>query len=277
MIFDWNNWWALELSSGPSKDMDYLKTCSRYYQPFYERNIPVDILSTEAKLDGYKIIILPMLYMMKEGVAEKLTRFTQNGGILIATVMSGLVDENDRCVFGEYPGKLRDVLGIWVEETDALRPEERNCIVVKEGTGFTKPEYDCGFLCDIIHLRGAESLGSYGIDFYQETPCVTKHEYGQGKAYYIGTEPSHEFLQELTGQVLEEAGVRAFYAAGKQVEITRRDSQKGQTVFAINHGMEASWVDFGKETLKDYITGKVLTGKTTIQPWDVIVAARKES
>lgn len=276
MLFDWNNWWALELSSGPSKDMDYLKTCAKYYRPFHERNIPVDILSTEAELEGYKIILIPMLYMMKEGVAEKLTRFTRNGGILIATVMSGLVDENDRCVFGEYPGKLRDVLGIWVEETDALRPEESNRIVVTEGTGFAKAEYDCGFLCDIIHLRGAKSLGSYGADFYQGSPCVTKHEYGQGTAYYIGTEPCHEFLQELTGQALEEAGVHALYAAGEPVEITRRDSEKGQTVFVINHGREASWVDFGEEMLKDYITGRVLTGRTAIQPWDVIVAERKE-
>jgi beta-galactosidase GanA len=41
--------------------------------------------------------------------------------------MSGLVDENDRCIFGEYPGKLKDVLGIWVEEVDALRPYEIVC------------------------------------------------------------------------------------------------------------------------------------------------------
>lgn len=274
MLFDWNNWWALELSSGPSRDMNYLKTCSKYYRPFYEMNVPVDILSTESELTGYQIIMVPMLYMMKEGVAEKLNNFVKSGGTMIATVMSGLVDENDRCVFGEYPGKLRDILGVWVEETDALRPEEKNQMVMKDRHGFADKIYDCGFLCDIIHLRGARSLGEYKGDFYKGMPCVTENSYGKGKAYYIGTEPSHEFFVDLTKQVVTESGVEALYVSEEGVEITRRDTENKQIVFVINHKQKISWVDFGKDKLIDIINEREITGKISIDPWDVIVAEK---
>lgn len=65
--------------------------------------------------------------------------------------MSGLVDENGRCIFGEYPGKLKDVLGIWVEEVDALRPYESNRMLVKGAIPLPKESYSCGFLCDLLH------------------------------------------------------------------------------------------------------------------------------
>ena len=75
ILFDWNNWWALELASGPSKDMDYLKTISRYYHALYRKNISVDIINPSASFDNYELIVAPMLYMTKEGVAERLTEF----------------------------------------------------------------------------------------------------------------------------------------------------------------------------------------------------------
>ena len=181
ILFDWNNWWALENSSGPSKDMDYLKTVSKYYQVFYCRNIPVDIINPAEPFAKYDLIVAPMLYMTKEGVAERLIEYVRAGGSLLATVMSGLVDENDRCVFGAYPGKLKEVLGIWVEETDALRPEEKNGIrLTKEGEG---SDYRCGFLCDLLHTETAAALAVYTDDFYAGMPCVTENAFGAGKAY----------------------------------------------------------------------------------------------
>ena len=273
MLFDWNNWWALENSSGPSKDMDYLKTFSRYYNMFYSRNIPVDILNPSFSYEGYELLVAPMLYMTKEGVGERLTEFVKKGGTLLTTVMSGLVDENDRCVFGEYPGKLRDVLGIWVEEVDALRPEEHNEIVPESGSGFTQSLYSCGFLCDLLHLRGAVSLASYGSDFYAGMPCVTENHFGEGKAYYIGTEPDDEYLGEMADRLAAELGLKPVYPAAPGVEVTRRSNERGDTVFVINHNASEAWVDFGSDKLKNLLDDSVLGGKTTIPAGDVFVCA----
>lgn len=277
ILFDWENWWALELSSGPTKDMDYLKTVSRYYQAFFEQNLPVDIVRLDADLDAYDLVAAPMLYMMKEGVYEKLEAFVKRGGTLIATVMSGLVDENDRCVFGEYPGLLKEMFGIWVEETDALFPEEKNQILLKGdwlGKG-SKGSYECGLLCDRIHVRTAKELAVYGKDFYQGEPCVTRNDYGSGTAYYIGTEPDPDFLKDFIGLACREKGIAPLYPAGKGVEITNRVSKEASVVFAINHALEESWVDFGEETLTDLLKGGQVSGRVAVKPRDVLVLERR--
>lgn len=271
MLFDWNNWWALELASGPSKDMDYLKTFSKYYQALYRRNIPVDILNPSASFDGYDLIVAPMLYMTKEGVGPRLTEFVRRGGRLVTTVMSGLVDENDRCVFGEYPGQLRDVLGIWVEEVDALRPDETNRMLANGAMTLPKQEYSCHFLCDLLHTRGAQTLAVYGEDFYEGMPCVTRNHYGEGFAYYIGTEPEDEFLYDFMGQVCGECGLTGVYPATDGVEITRRVGEKGATVFVLNHNKQEAWVDFGMDRFTDYRTGEKMSGRVNIEGRDVFV------
>jgi beta-galactosidase len=273
LLMDWNCWWALELASGPSRDMDYLKTLAQYYKPFHDRNIPVDIVNPAADTDyfGYRLVVAPMLYMTKPGVAERLTDYVKSGGTLIATVMSGLADENDRCVFGEYPGRLRDVLGIWVEETDALRPEERNRIIMNGETPLPRKEYGCGFLCDLIHARAAVPLAVYGDDFYAGMPCVTKNAFGKGTAYYIGTQPEDAFLGDLTAKICEENGIQGVYAADAGVEITRRQNENGATVFVLNHNQAAAAVRFGENRLTDLLTGETVAGTRIIEGRDVMI------
>ena len=272
MLMDWNSWWALELTSGPSKDMDYLKTFSRYYHAFHRRNIPVDIVNpSDRELTGYDLVVAPMLYMTKEGVGEKITEFVRQGGTLVTTVMSGLVDENDRCIFGEYPGKLRDVLGIWVEEVDALRPDERNRILMNGTMPGMADSYECSFLCDLLHTRSAEALATYESDFYAGMPVITRNRFGMGKAYYIGTEPSDDFLNDFMGRICEDIGLTAPFAAAENVEVTRRVNGKGTTIFVLNHSHEPAWVDFGASRLTRLTTGESLTGKVTVAPRDVLV------
>lgn len=278
ILMDWNNWWALELTSGPNKDMDYLKTLSAYYRPFHQRNIPVDIVNPGADTDysGYDLVVAPMLYMTKQGVAEKLTEYVENGGRLVATVMSGLVDENDRCIFGEYPGKLRDVLGVWVEEVDALKPEERNAICMNGALELPAARYECSFLCDLLHTRGAQALASYESDFYAGMPCITRNAYGKGEAYYIGTQPEDAFLTDLMDSICRDAGIEPVFSGDEGVEVTRRVSEQGETIFVINNNQQAAAVDFGGKRLVSLLTGEEKTGRCIVAARDVWVLAPQD-
>ena len=80
----------------------------------------------EQPLDSYQIIAAPMLYMFRAGIEEKLKRFVQNGGILIMTYWSGIVNETDLCHLGGTPHGLSDVLGLHSEEIDGLWDGEVN-------------------------------------------------------------------------------------------------------------------------------------------------------
>ena len=277
MLMDWNSWWALELASGPSKDMDFLKTMAAYYRPFHARNIAVDIVNPGPDTDysGYALVMAPMLYMTKPGVAEALTEYVRGGGRLLATVMTGLADENDRCVFGAYPGKLREALGIWVEETDALRPEEGNHLRVVGGLGLSRQRYDCGFLCDLLHAETAEPLAFYEDDFYAGMPCVTRNRFGKGAAWYVGTQPEDDFLAELTDAICREAGIEGLFDADPGVELTRRVGEKGSTVFMLNHNPGPAAVELGGAVLEDLVTGETLTGRVELAGGDARVCRER--
>ncbi|MBP3704394.1 MAG: beta-galactosidase, partial [Clostridia bacterium] len=145
IIFDWDNYWALEYTVGPSADLRYEAQILQYYKYFYEHNIPVDMIPVDADLSKYKAVVAPVLYMVKDGMQEALENYVNNGGVLLTGFMSGLVDQSDNVHLGGYPGPLRKLCGIWAEEIDALAPEQSNTLRFADGT-----TAKCNLLCDII-------------------------------------------------------------------------------------------------------------------------------
>lgn len=232
IVFDWDNWWAAEFSAGPSRLIHYHGEVMEYYKALFEQNIPVDIVSVEDDLSAYKIVIAPMLYMCKEGFDEKLRSFVKAGGTLISTYFSGYVDEHDLVVLGGYPGRLKDILGIWVEESDALPPGENNSFV------YEGKNYPAGILCDLLHLRGAQSLASYESDFYQGMPVLTVNSFGEGKAYYIAARSNEDFYSDFLAKICKEQGIAPVINAPEGVEAALRENDKGSFLFLLNHRQE---------------------------------------
>src|SRR5690606_2412824 len=71
IVFDWENRWATELSSGPSVSLDYVNEVHKYYDALYKLNVQVDMIGVEEDLSQYDVVIAPVLYMVKEGYAAK--------------------------------------------------------------------------------------------------------------------------------------------------------------------------------------------------------------
>ena len=124
IVFDWDNWWAVSYSSGPTIYLDYCCEVERYYKALFDLHIPVDMIGVEDDLSKYDLVIAPVLYMVKTGYDEKLRAYVKNGGRFLTTFFSGYVDEHDLVTVGGYPGKLRDILGIWVERRGRACPED---------------------------------------------------------------------------------------------------------------------------------------------------------
>lgn len=79
-LFDWSNWWALELDSRPNRDVKYSEQVLNVYRPLFDANIAVDFARPDADLSRYKLVIAPALYMVAPGVAENPERFAAQGG-----------------------------------------------------------------------------------------------------------------------------------------------------------------------------------------------------
>ena len=229
IYFDWENWWALEYSAGPSIRMQYLDAVRDYYTAAFELNIPVNIIGMDDALDAYQVVIAPLLYMTKTGIDDKIRKFVKEGGTFITTYFSGIVDEHDLVIQGGYPGRLRDILGIWVEENDALPEGERNSFLYKGSI------YPAEILCDLMHLEGAEALSVYEQDFYQQTPAVTKNLFGKGCAYYVGTRSNHAFYHHFMKDIFKEAGISSTMVTPNGVEAAIRVSGDREILFLMNH------------------------------------------
>ncbi|SDC63857.1 beta-galactosidase [Paenibacillus sp. UNCCL117] len=264
LLFDIDTWNAVEITSGPNVDLDYAAQAQKYYKAFYDLNVGLDVISPLSDFSGYKLVVAPVLYMLKPGVAERIEAFVKAGGIFVTTFFSGIVNENDLVTLGGYPGELRQLLGIWVEEIDSLPPDLSNRIVVSEPFGSVAGEYGCGMLCDLLHLEGARALAAYGDDFYAGMPALTENSYGQGRAYYVATDADERFLADFVRTLCDNAGLQAPLAADAGVELTQRHKAGKRYTFALNHNPRPAGVSMG-DGCRDLLTGRVFTAGERVE------------
>lgn len=263
ILFDWDNYWALEYTSGPNKDLKYVDQILQYYEYFYNKNIPIDMIPADADFGKYDLLIAPVLYMVKEGMAEAIEEFVAAGGTFVTGFMSGIVDQSDNVHSGGYPGPLRKLAGVWVEEIDAMAPEQSNTLAFKDGT-----VDGCRMLCDIIHLEGAEEIAQYQSNFYAGTPAVTKNMFGKGCTYYVGTMLTETGLGKLLKMACDSAGIAPVIDEDTELEVTRRVAESGAIYFVMNFKDKELPLPAVFVGEKDLLTGTVM-GEETLQKYDV--------
>jgi len=273
IVYDWENRWAVELSSGPSVGLKYVDEVHKYYDALYQLNIQTDMIPEDADFSKYDLVIAPVLYMVKPGFAAKTEAFVKAGGTFISTFFSGIVNENDLVTLGGYPGELRSVLGIWSEEIDALFPDQSNEVVVKTPSGALKASYTCGLLCDLIHVEGAEVIAEYGEDFYKGMPVVTRNQFGAGQAWYIATSPEPALLQDLLANICADKSIQPLLDTPEGVEVTRRSKDGKSFLFLLNHNAEDVIVVSSYSNVEDLLTGELLSGPIKLSAKGVRILA----
>ena len=271
VVFDWDNYWALEYTSGPSVDLTYVPHIHEYYRYFYDRNIAVNMVPVDADFSKYKLIVAPVLYMVKDGMAQALEAFVEKGGTLVLTYMSGIVGQSDNVHLGGYPGPLRRLAGVWVEEIDALAPEQFNQVVMDSGESCK-----CGLVCELMHLEGAESLGTYGDDFYKGMPAVTRNSFGKGHVYYVGTHMEEAGLDRILDKAAAEAEVESVVSGGEGLEIVCRKTKEGKQIyFVMNFGEQERALPACFAGQRDLLTAE--KAADTLKKYEVCIIEAEES
>lgn len=266
VIYDWNNRWAVKDAQGPRRDKQYEATVLEHYAALRRAGVDVDVIDEEQSLEPYKIVAAPMMYLVKPGVAEKLEKFVSGGGVLLMTYWSGIVDENDLCFLGGFPGPLKKLAGIWSEEIDSLYPDEHNSICMGEGNELEiEGEYECGFLLDLIHPETARVQAVYGSDFYKGMPALTVNDFGKGKAWYLTARPEERFLQALYARLVRQAGLTPLLdSVPAGVQVTSRVKEGQLYRFIMNFGDNAAQVKVPAS--QDAISGEQVLGEIELSP-----------
>ena len=229
----------------------------------------MDFVGEKDDISGYAIVIAPVLYMTKTGVDQVLREYVRSGGCLVTTFFSGIADENDLVVTGGYPGRLRDILGIWVEETDALPSGLKNQFSWNGRT------YDALLLCDLLHTEGAKTLGVYQEDFYAGFPAVTENAFGKGCAFYVACRSETAFYRDFMESLCQRFGVNSLLLPVPGLEVTRRENEQGSFLFLLNHGQES--VRVPAEAGRELLSGQILKDGELleIRPRDVKIIRRE--
>jgi beta-galactosidase len=278
LIYDWENHWAMTDAEGPrSGDKGYLDTCQRHYSAFWKRGIPVDVIDMEQDISGYRLLVAPMLYMVRPGVADRIEAFVRAGGTFVATYLSGIVDENDLCFLGGFPGPLRHVLGIWAEEIDALTDLDRNAVVPTPGNALgLSGAYEAARYCDLIHAESADILATYRDDFYAGRPALTVNRVGAGQAYYIGSQNSEAFLDDFFRALAGDLRIAPVIDAALPVGVTaqRRTDGARDFVFVMNFTPEAQTVTLDSAAYTDMVSGAAVGKTLDLGPYGARVLAR---
>ena len=272
IMFDWQSYWSLEGCVGPTAGFNYPNEVHRFYRALWRRNVPVDFIESTASLDElkkYDLVIAPALITVLPGVAETLESYVADGGSFITGYMAGIHDEHDLVVPGGYPGKLRKLMGVWVEEIDALAPDET--IEVHGDVVDAKGE----IVASIIHREGAERLASYGgNEFYAGHSALTVNTYGKGRAYFVGTPLDETGMSAFMAPIIQQLGLKSFDTP-EDVSLSIRHAADGtRYAFLINQSANGkqlylSELDGGKELLGD----SVVDGVISLKPYGVDVIA----
>jgi beta-galactosidase len=265
ILLDWESWWALELDSKPSTAVRMLEGIYSFYKPLYEANVPVDFAHPGSDLSSYRLVIAPNLYLVTDDTVENIRRFVADGGTLLMSFFSGIVDGRDHIRLGGYPAPFRELLGLRIEDFVPMATGETNRFDTLDSES-----YGCDLWADLIHLEGAEPLASYTDSFYVGTPALTRNVYGEGAAYYLGTRPEERYARSLLQVVCEEAGVRPTAEVPPGVDAVRRKTEDASYLFMLNHNQEGVEIQLPRP-VQDLLTGTAHHPNLVLDPLEVAI------
>ena len=268
IIYDYESNWSLASQPGYAGN-DYLRTVARYYNALFGAGINVDLISPDADLAGYKLVLAPDLVILPDARARRLIAFVEQGGVLMADVRTGVKDENNLVHERTLPGLLSEVLGIVIEEYGAL--EDRSYRVHSDGLfpdTLTAIHY-----VDWVTPKGAEVMAAYHQWPLEPFAAVTRHTAGRGVAWYVGTVFREDaFYDRLRDRLLRDAGVERWVDLPEGVEASARQGGGKRLVFLINHNDTERSVAIAPGK-RDLLAGRVLGDRVTLAPLGVAVIA----
>lgn len=257
VLFDWDSWWALEISDGPSRFVKYEKQMVLYHEALWQAGAVLDVVPVSADLSGYDVVVAPFLHMVKGDTAARLEAVARRGGTVVTTVLSGRVDEDDNAFLLDVPGPLAPIVGVRVDETDSLPPAQTNTVVLSR-PGEPEVRSEASLVFDLVIPQGAEPVGSYTQDFYAGTPAVTRNDIGDGSAWYVGACLDQRGVDWVIRHALGEQGLLGVFADVPDLEHTTREIDGRRYEFVLNHSGAEVEVD-SPFTGTDILSGRVVT------------------
>jgi len=238
IIYDYDSLWAVRIQPGYAGNT-YHAAVERVYRALFRAGVAVDMIKPTDDFTSYRAVFAPDLYVLPDAVAHALSQYVENGGVIFCDSRTGVKDETNLCHARTLPGLLTEVLGIAIEEYESLNHEWR-------GEAFTYAVRGCGDFANVaytatktaewVRADTAETLAGYTDWHMQPFAALTRHRFGQGWGYFLGTVIEEEaFYDRLIADILARAGVVAPLTPPPGVEVSVREAGDRRLLFVLNH------------------------------------------
>ena len=269
ILYSHENDWALQQPNQPNKHFNLREHIQLLYNALHDRNIPVDFARPSEDISQYKIVFAPSLQLLAPAEADRLKLYVQNGGTLVSTFNTGLVDQHHIAPDTGFPGDMTDLFGLEVLEFDPIPPGEENHLTFK-GAFPTSHLHPARLWCDIIEPKDCQVLAVYSKGFYASRPALTMNNFGLGRAIYIGTMSHQHFYHDFVGWLRQMCNLHPLLKVPENVEVSLRQKEGIKIYFLLNHQNSPVRISFYKP-MHDFLTGNTFSGNYDLPPHGILV------
>ena len=271
LINDYDSRWAIDFQRHSAR-FDPVAEMKAFYRPLRAQAQVVDIVSAQAPLDRYKLVVAPALNVLTAAEARHLEAYVEQGGHLVLGPRSGMKNADDGLQPERQPGPLAAMLGgrvrqfyaldgkvpvqgasgkgsatIWAEQLQALSPQTR------------------------APLRYGRSNG-----WLDDQPAVLTRAVGKGSITYVGAWLDDGLFDGLTRTWLARAGVAApVPGVPADVEACMREGAGHRVVILVNHADKSERVRL-PGSMHDVLANRAAVHEVTLPPYGVAVLSTKD-
>lgn len=275
VVFDYESEWATEHTATPTQHVHHVDEPLAWFRALADQGVTADVVPVHGAWDDYEMVVLPSVYLLSEETTRRVRDYVVGGGRLVVTYYTGISDEKDHVWLGGYPGSIRDVVGVRVEEFMPM------------GDDFTGVpdhlELSNGAVAhDIADVIGSVDGTATVLETFKDdpwtgmdgAPAIVAHTFGEGRSVYVGARLGRDGIALSLPEILDSLGMaEAGGNDGRVLHVEREGADGSRFVFSFNRTHETVRVPVEGEVVVSSFAD--VDGETaSIKPNGVIVTKK---
>ena len=272
VVFDYESEWATEHTATPTQHVHHVDEPLAWFRALADQGVTADVVPVRGAWDDYEMVVLPSVYLLSEETTRRVRDYVVGGGRLVVTYYTGISDEKDHVWLGGYPGSIRDVVGVRVEE---FMPMGDDFTGVPDRLGLSNG----AVAHDIADVIGSVDESATVLETFKDdpwtgmdgAPAIVAHTFGEGRSVYVGARLGRDGIALSLPEILDSLGMaEAGGNDGRVLHVEREGANGSRFVFSFNRTHETVRVPVEGEVVVSSFAD--VDGETaSIKPNGVIV------
>ena len=272
VVFDYESEWASEHTATPTQKVHHVDEPLQWFRALADHGVTADVVPVRGAWDDYEMVVLPSVYLLSEETTRRVRDYVVGGGRLVVTYYTGISDERDHVWLGGYPGSIRDVVGVRVEEFMPMGddfPGVPDCLGLSNGA----------VAHDIADVIGSVDGTATVLETFKDdpwtgmdgAPAIVAHTFGEGRSVYVGARLGRDGIALSLPEILDSLGMAEVGGNdGRVLRVEREGADGSRFVFSFNRTHETVRVPVEGEVVVSSFAE--VSGETiSIKPNGVIV------